>query len=524
MKGMLTAALSAILLGVWPGPAPAQGPSLTHGPVLGGVTHDQAKVFVRTSQATNVAVRYSIYPTLTPYYEVTGSTDAQKDNTAILTLPNLGSSTPAPLTWYYRVLVNGAPATEIASFRTFPIGAYNNLKLVVIGDTGNQTTGDPQGVGPVFVKAKDEGAFLALMPGDFDHQNKQTVDDKRTVRKTLYDPVSTGHDFIELAKRTPTAYIWDDHDYGADDSDGRDSILSGPDQGKGAGFPFKCEAISVYMEYVPSYSLTGVPSDVCGPHFTRLPPPDWHTQWPVTLPKGIWQSFLIGHVKVILLDTRTQRHRPNNNMLDNYGLEQREWLESQLCDGPTNPCNPSTAIVWRVIVSSSVWNRTLTKGDSWAGFRMEQDELIGFIRSKGIKNVLIVSGDVHWGALDDGTNGGLGTGDCGTLPATGCLPQMVVPNTNMTIHRQCAWDSQWSGATDPVWTDLEQWGVPDYPRCDPDPDPAPHYGEDVILDNDPGVFNGYGVLTFQTTPSHRVTMEIKNHKAIVRRTLTILAQ
>jgi alkaline phosphatase D len=535
-RALPAAAAWPLLLAALAGPAVAtHGPILSHGPVLGGLTPANAKVFVRTTDAagtpvsTAVSVRYSDNSDLANYFEASGiTTDPAQggDGTAILTLAFLAAACyRQAANCYYTVMVGQDEAipAPYPSFKTLPPAPYDGLKLVVVGDTGDQGGGNPHGVGPVFVKAAAEGAFVALLPGDFDHQDPKIVADKRMVRKNLYDPVTTGKDFATLARRTPIAYVWDDHDYGGNNADGRGSILTGPDSGKPGNYPFKCESISVYMEYVPSYPLTSTVSDACGPHFTRFPDGDWplHTTWPVQLPAGIWQSFKVGQVKVILLDTRTQRnkHPSVEKILDAFtlhlqGQTQMAWLEQQLTD------NSDLDIVWRVVVSSSVWNRTLGKGDSWTGFPADRTYWATFLRDQNLRNVIFVSGDVHWGALDDGTHGGLG-GDCSTLPASGCPPQMVAPNTNMTNHTQCtygSWPGGWTGASPP-----EPYGVPgdaDTVRCDPDPDVNPDQ-EDNIYDN--GVLNGYGLLTFYTNP-HRVVLEIKNQNGTLRRTLMIQAQ
>jgi hypothetical protein len=45
--------------------------------------------------------------------------------------------------------------------------------------------------------------------------------------------------------------------------------------------------------------------------------------------------------------------------------------------------------------------------DGWPGFPADQDTLINFIRSNNIRNVILLSGDTHTSAMDDGTNSGI---------------------------------------------------------------------------------------------------------------------
>src|SRR4051794_31351813 len=83
-------------------PAPAQ--VLTHGPVVGGVTDTEAKVFVRTDVAATVVLQYSTDPVFGTY-SASGdyATAETSDFTSTISLSGLTAET----TYYLRVLVNG---------------------------------------------------------------------------------------------------------------------------------------------------------------------------------------------------------------------------------------------------------------------------------------------------------------------------------------------------------------------------------------------------------------------------------
>jgi hypothetical protein len=68
----------------------------------------------------------------------------------------------------------------------------------------------------------------------------------------------------------PIAYIYDDHDYGGNDSDGN--------------APSKPAALSAYKSFVPHYSLAS--------------------------PNGeaIYQAFTIGRVRILLTDSRSESY------------------------------------------------------------------------------------------------------------------------------------------------------------------------------------------------------------------------
>ena len=97
----------------------------------------------------------------------------------------------------------------------------------------------------------------------------------------------------------------------------------------------------------------------------------------------------------------TTCHLRKKSMLDQDILGpngQTEWL--------INGLNRSTAR-WKVIVTDVVWNRTLVGGgDVWGDWdtdRMEQRYIMEHVKAS---NVLVISGDRHRSAIDDGTNSG----------------------------------------------------------------------------------------------------------------------
>jgi phosphodiesterase/alkaline phosphatase D-like protein len=86
------------------GVAPAQ--LLTHGPIVGGVTVSEAKVFVRTDSAASVTLRYGTDPDLQTYFtSASVTTNESSDFTATIPLTGLAPETMQ----YLNVLVNGVP-------------------------------------------------------------------------------------------------------------------------------------------------------------------------------------------------------------------------------------------------------------------------------------------------------------------------------------------------------------------------------------------------------------------------------
>ena len=81
------------------------GQTLTHGPVVGGVTDSTANVFLRARQVATVAVRYGTDPNLTTY-QVSDSftTSSTSDFTKIIGLTGL-----IPEQTYYLIRYSGMP-------------------------------------------------------------------------------------------------------------------------------------------------------------------------------------------------------------------------------------------------------------------------------------------------------------------------------------------------------------------------------------------------------------------------------
>jgi alkaline phosphatase D len=356
----------------------ALGQTLTHGPVVGGVTDSSANVFLRASQQTTVALRYGTDPNLTSY-EVSGSftTSSTSDFTKIIALTSL---TPEQ-TYYLNPLVNGVPqrtAPPYPTFQTFPAGgSVRTFKFIVLADFA--TVKNLTKTTPTFASASAEAAAFAFIGGDFDHRNPATLDSKRLMFKDLYDP-STAFmsDFVPLIlEKMPIIHQWDDHDGGGNNID--------------KTYPRWGLSQQVFEEYVPTYPLS-------------------------TVKPAIWQKFSYAQMDGFVLDCRSQRDvetdpdDANKSMLDGNNLGatgELTWLENGLLT--------STA-QWKIIFTSVITNTSTKFPDGWAGYQTEWNALKNFVLSNNIQGVVFISGDLHLGAIDNGIAAG--------------FPEMCVPQPN----------------------------------------------------------------------------------------------
>ncbi len=356
-------------------PTPTFIPSvrMTHGPVVGAVTASTARVFVRTSDAASVTLRYGKMADLSDALaSQTQWTSAEHDFTTIIPLTNLEPQT----VYYLDIVVNGAPQlkADYPRFKTFPVaGSDVAFKFVYLTDSN----ADPGPDAKTFFYAGQEQPAFVILGGDFPHGKSLTLERKRFYYKAIYDPATNPsmRDFVKkILRQYPVAHMWDNHDYGMPSN---------------RFYPLRAVNLQVMQEYFPTYPLTQY---------------------------GDWQKFSYAQADFFLLDSRGQRDNnrqpdgPNKSMLDGDRLGaagQLEWLKTGLKE--------STAR-WKFILSPVPFNPTAKPKTSWGAFQYERNLLMKFIRDNGITGVISVAGDLHLGAIDDGTHS--------------TIPEMVVPGPN----------------------------------------------------------------------------------------------
>jgi alkaline phosphatase D len=424
--------------------AQAAASDLSVGPVTGAVTSSQASVFFRTTAANTAMVLYSTDPALAnPVSSAEVQTDSAADFTAMVPISQL-----QPLTTYYLNIVVGGVAQlspPYPSFSTFPPpGTSMNFKFIYLTDFANLLNGaSGVAVTPSFRNAAAENPAFAFIGGDYDHRGVVGLGPHRTMFQQLYNPASFGMaDYVnDVLDRMPIVHQWDDHDSGPDNID--------------RTFALWHETYTAYTEYFPRYST------------------------PAIAP-AIWQSFAYAQVDFFMLDNRSQRdieYEPDGvhkSMLDGNHLGPRGqlvWLENGLLMSKAK---------WKVIFSSIPVNPTTKFPDSWSGYQAEWNALRHFIQDNQIKNIVILSGDLHSGGIDNGTVSG--------------VVEMVVPNVNIITPTT---ESCSTGV-------VGRWSQ-------------------GIYNNTAGSCRGYGVVSVTTNPD-QMTLQVKDENANVRLSYTMTAQ
>lgn len=157
--------------------------------------------------------------------------------------------------------------------------------------------------------------------------------------------------YVQKLLRTGShAAIWDDHDYGQNDSN--------------ASFVFKDEALALQKRYWanPSYGIPGTP--------------------------GAFTTFGFADADFFLLDDRWYRddHKLNDARRVMLGDGQMRWLKNALLTSTGR---------FKIIAGGSQMLHKGKRGDSWQDYPAERDDFLKFLAESKITGVLFMSGDVH---------------------------------------------------------------------------------------------------------------------------------
>jgi len=274
-------------------------------------------------------------------------------------------------TYRYVVLQGGVPWGTVGRFRTTAEGPHDAVILFA----SCASTGSNASIWDT-MRAIQPDVFIHM--GDM-HYGDITRNDPARFR-AAFDRCLMSPRQSAFYRDVPIAYVWDDHDYGGDETD-RHS-------------PSAPAAHRVFREYVPHHPLTGGPTGT------------------------IQQAFDVGRVRVILTDSRSGRETPPARgaaAVTMLGQAQREWLFAEL----EAASRRAALVVWANPVP---W---ITKDDEgtregWAPYHAERAMIADHILRLGLTSrFLMVSGDAHMVAIDDGTNSQYAPGAAG-------LPGFVV--------------------------------------------------------------------------------------------------
>jgi phosphodiesterase/alkaline phosphatase D-like protein len=377
----------------------AHGQLIFRGPIVGAVTDSSARVTIETSTPAIVAIEYSPSSDFSQNVRrsLVGSTTIANH---LFTTVDLNELAPSQR-YYLRPVINNKPDSFLTerSFRTFPTHAIDTGFTFCFGSCQMQAISKRRS--SVFSQMRKVDPLLFLQIGDWAYPDEAiganfANSDSLIARsyELKYDPT---HGMDSLAAGRGLDYIYDDHDYVGNNADGTS--------------PNKLRAVGAYENYFPHYPLPNTAA-------------------------GLWHSFTVGNVEFLVLDLRSERS-PNVEAIQQQsgsyafappsghsilrgthtiGEDQKTWLLNSL---------KSSKARWKVIISSVTWNPSAEQTlpllaayanlkhdasklyeavDKWAGFPEDQDSILAFVKREGIKNIIVCSGDVHTGMMDDGAH------------------------------------------------------------------------------------------------------------------------
>jgi hypothetical protein len=340
--------ISASVVAVASGQAPIAPPwcgAVTPSSVVVTVPLNQAGVTTRLAVSTTVGLA-------SPVFSAPVVSQAAAGNAVRLTLAGLAANT----TYYYALELNGTlQPTHGGKFKTFPAPGAASFRFAF------SSCGEWDNPQQAYDAVRLEDPLFFIHMGDL-HYEDTDVNNPAPYRQNYTNVLAESPEQSNLFSNVPTFYIWDDHDFSGNGSDRTND-------GRQA-------ARQVYRERVPHFPLPAG-----GPN------------------AAIYQSFDCGRVHFILSDLRSDRDRDSDDDdadKSMMGDVQKQWFKDQLLAARDAEC---PMIVW---MSGVPLIQVGDDRDNWGSYETERTELLEFIRDQKIQNVVVISGDMHALAYDDG--------------------------------------------------------------------------------------------------------------------------
>lgn len=280
--------------------------------------------------------------------------------------------------YFFAIAEDGAlDQDKPGCFRTFPpVPGSFSIAFSSCARTGSNHE--------IFDTIRRRKPLFFLHAGDLHYENIAANDRNRF--RQAYDAALAAPRQNELYRNIPLVYMWDDHDFGPNNSDGES--------------PSKEASRLTYQEYVPHYPLVAGTGNV-----------------------PIYQAFSAGRVRFILSDLRSMRtppNQPDGPSKTMMGAAQKAWFKQELLDAQ----GKYPVIVW---VTTMPWiedqaNPNIFVDDGWHAYATERRELANFIKDNNIQGLLALSGDAHMLAIDDGSNSDYADGGGAGFPVFHAAP------------------------------------------------------------------------------------------------------
>ncbi len=311
--------------------------------------------------------------------------------------------------YYYALEINGRlDRASRGEFSTFPTPGPASFQFAFASCAHTASTNE------VFDRIREHHPLFYMNMGDFHYLDIQT--NNRARFRAGYDTVLASPQQAELYRHVPFVYMWDDHDFGGNNTDHKSKS--------------RVASRLSYQEYVPHYPLAFGEGDI-----------------------PISQTFVVGRVKFILTDLRSERDeakQKDNAKKSMLGRKQKEWFKNELL--AANGAYPLicwvSSVPWIGEAGKSPYRRVSTNAfgwmhhnnlietpinrtnrfrpppdeDHWSVFSAERREIADFVKSNHIHGLCILHGDSHMLAADDGTHSDYATDGGAPIPVMCAAP------------------------------------------------------------------------------------------------------
>lgn len=221
--------------------------------------------------------------------------------------------------------------------------SIKEVKRFTFGSCNDQT--DPQPLWEEMLKLRPD---FFMWGGDNVYADREYKKDvKLAFRRQNRNPF-----YQNFKRQIPIMGMWDDHDYGGNDSNGL--------------YPYKKRSQKLFLDFMEE------PQD----SERRMRP-------------GVHTSYDFGRVKFILLDNRYFLHLdPEAPIL---GEEQWAWLEEELRN--------SSAKIHFIMSGITVLSPYHPFVESWANYTHEKTRLFRLLKKYNTQGVVFLTGDMHFSSI-----------------------------------------------------------------------------------------------------------------------------
>lgn len=268
-------------------------------------------------------------------------------------------------TYHYAIEVDGQLDTATTGkFKTLPQGpASFTMAFAGCSNHANDAAfAAITSLDPLFMLAIGDFQYMDITNPTMDsYHSAFNTSLNRTVRK-------------ETHSKVPTVYMWDDHDFQANDSTGRDS--------SNVAKSFRNIATTFFRNRVPVIPASGVATDT------------------------VHYSFVVGRVRFVISDLRADKtavSATDNASKTMMGQAQKDWFKAELQAAKA----AGQVVAWG---NSVPWHGT-SGTDDWSLYTTERTELANFIKAEALQGkIFILSSDMHALAISTGADYATGGG------------------------------------------------------------------------------------------------------------------